>query len=161
MNLKTKIPPPIVTLGFGILIFYSTQIIPSVTFPLQRSLGAVFLFAGLGVTLSAILTFRRLQTTINPLQPNTASSLATTGVFKLSRNPMYLGLLLILISLSIYSGALAAMVLLPGFIIYITLYQILPEEQAMQMLFSEAYTDYCQQVRRWIQIPSKIRASKV
>ena len=63
---------------------------------------------------------------------------------------MYLGLLLILISLSIYSGALAAMVLLPGFIIYITLYQILPEEQAMQMLFSEAYTDYCQQVRRWI-----------
>lgn len=150
MNLKTKIPPPLVTIVFGILIYYSTEIIPSVTFTFQGFLGALFLIAGLGVMISAILTFRRLQTTINPLQPNTASSLASTGVFKLSRNPMYLAMLLILIALALYTGAVASIFLLPGFIIYISVFQIVPEEQAMRELFSEAYADYCEQVRRWI-----------
>ena len=150
MNLKTKIPPPLVTIAFGILIYYSTEIIPSVTFTFQGLLGALFLIAGLGVMISAILTFRRLQTTINPLQPNTASSLASTGVFKLSRNPMYLAMLLILIALALYTGAVASIFLLPGFIIYISVFQIVPEEQAMQELFSQAYADYCKQVRRWI-----------
>ena len=150
MNLKTKIPPPLVTIAFGILIYYSTEIIPSVTFTFQGFLGALFLIAGLGVMISAILTFRRLQTTINPLQPDTASSLASTGVFKLSRNPMYLAMLLILIALALYTGAVASIFLLPGFIIYISVFQIVPEEQAMRELFSEAYADYCEQVRRWI-----------
>jgi len=63
---------------------------------------------------------------------------------------MYLAMLLILIALALYTGAVASIFLLPGFIIYISVFQIVPEEQAMRELFSEAYADYCEQVRRWI-----------
>ena len=105
---------------------------------------------GIAIILAAILTFRQLQTTINPLQPNKATSLAVSGVFRFSRNPMYLAMLLILVALSLASGALAAVFLLPGFVIYISIFQIVPEEQAMEKLFSDQYLKYCKKVRRWI-----------
>ena len=105
---------------------------------------------GIAIILAAILNFRRLHTTVNPLQPSMASSLATSGIFRLSRNPMYLGMLLILMAVSLASGAVAGLFLLPAFIAYILFFQILPEEQAMRELFSDQYADYCKKVRRWI-----------
>lgn len=150
MNLTTKIPPPLVMLTFAVLIYYSTELMPSVSFKCQSFFAVVFLTAGLAVMMAAILAFRRLQTTINPLKPNAATSLATGGVFRLSRNPMYLAMLLILIAISLGIGALASIFLLPGFIAYITIFQIHPEEQAMRELFHDDYAFYCQQVRRWI-----------
>lgn len=150
MSLKNKIPPPLVTLIFGAMIYYSTALIPSVSFKYQCLLAALVVIMGIAIILAAILTFRRLQTTVNPLQPTKATSLAISGIFRLSRNPMYLGMLLILMAVSLASGAVAGLLLLPVFIAYITFFQILPEEQAMRELFSDQYADYCKKIRRWI-----------
>lgn len=150
MNLKNKIPPPLVTLLFGMGIYFSTELIPPLAFKYQGTLAIMVLTIGLVIMVSAILTFRQLQTTINPLQPNKATSLAVSGVFRFSRNPMYLAMLLILVALSLASGALAAVFLLPGFVMYISIFQIVPEEQAIEKLFSDQYLKYCKKVRRWI-----------
>ena len=150
MSLKNKIPPPLVTLFFGVMIYYSTALIPSVLFKYQCLLAVLVLMLGIAIMLAAILTFRRLQTTVNPLKPSMATSLAISGIFRLSRNPMYLGMLLILMAVSLASGAVAGLLLLPVFIAYISFFQILPEEQAMRELFSDQYAEYCKKVRRWI-----------
>jgi len=150
MTLKNKVPPPLVTLIFGGLIYYSTALLPSINFKWQELLALLLLIVALSVIASAVATFRRLQTTVNPLQPKSASALATSGVFKYSRNPMYLGMLFVLIALSVYTGALASVLLVPGFIAYISIMQIEPEEQAMSELFGGEFTDYCHRVRRWL-----------
>jgi protein-S-isoprenylcysteine O-methyltransferase Ste14 len=105
---------------------------------------------GLIVLLIAISAFIKLKTTINPLKPEAASSLVTTGIFRISRNPMYLGMLLLIISLWIKTGAVLGFILVAGFIAYLNYFQIFPEEQAMKGLFSDKYKTYCQQVRRWL-----------
>lgn len=150
MKLKNKIPPPLVTLVFGLIIYYSTELISSVSFKYQTLIATIILVLGLAVMLIAILTFRRLQTTINPLKPKQATKLATNGVFKLTRNPMYLAMLIILIAFSVATGALAGLLLVPGFMLYITYFQILPEERAMAELFPDQFTRYCERVRRWL-----------
>jgi len=150
MTLKNKVPPPLVTLLFGGLIYYSSALLPSVTFRWQGLLALLVLIVALGVIATAVATFRRLQTTVNPLQPKSASALATSGIFSYSRNPMYLGMLLILIALSLHMGAVASILLIPGFIIYISILQIAPEEQAMSELFGGEFADYCHRVRRWL-----------
>ena len=108
------------------------------------------MIAGLIVLLIAISAFIKFKTTINPLKPEQASSLVMTGIFKFSRNPMYLGMLLLILSLWIKTGAILGFIFVPGFIAYMNYFQILPEERAMTALFSGKYEVYCQQVRRWL-----------
>jgi len=150
MDFRNRIPPPIVTLVFALLIYFSADLLPSLRFELQNALALLFAIAGLGVIAAAIIPFVKLKTTVNPLAPKSATSLVTDGVFRFSRNPMYLGMLLLIISVSICTGAVASVVLLPSFVVYIRVFQILPEEQAMRELFPDAYQAYCKQVRRWI-----------
>ncbi|MGB1158129.1 MAG: methyltransferase family protein [Porticoccaceae bacterium] len=150
MTLKNKVPPPLITLFFGGLIYYTSALLPSVTFGWQGLLALIILVVALGIIVMAVATFRQLQTTVNPLLPKSASALATSGIFSYSRNPMYLGMLLILIALSVYTGALASVLLLPSFVAYIWIMQIAPEEQAMSELFGDEFTDYCHRVRRWL-----------
>ncbi|MDB2649405.1 isoprenylcysteine carboxylmethyltransferase family protein [Porticoccaceae bacterium] len=148
--LKNKIPPPIVTLIFAALIYFSSEWSPSIVFRGQNLISLFLMTVGLIVLLIAISAFIKLKTTINPLKPEAASSLVTTGIFRISRNPMYLGMLLLIISLWIKTGAVLGFILVAGFIAYLNYFQILPEEQAMKGLFSDKYKTYCQQVRRWL-----------
>ena len=148
--LKNKIPPPIVTLIFAALIYFSSEWSPSIVFRGQNLISLFLMTVGLIVLLIAISAFIKLKTTINPLKPEAASSLVTTGIFRISRNPMYLGMLLLIISLWIKTGAVLGFILVAGFIAYLNYFQIFPEEQAMKRLFSDKYKTYCQQVRRWL-----------
>jgi len=148
--LKNKIPPPIVTLIFAALIYFSSEWSPSIVFRGQNLISLFLMTVGLIVLLIAISAFIKLKTTINPLKPEAASSLVTTGIFRISRNPMYLGMLLLIISLWIKTGAVLGFILVAGFIAYLNYFQIFPEEQAMKGLFSGKYEVYCQQVRRWL-----------
>jgi protein-S-isoprenylcysteine O-methyltransferase Ste14 len=148
--LKNKIPPPIVTLIFAALIYFSSEWSPSIVFRGQNLISLFLMTVGLIVLLIAISAFIKLKTTINPLKPEAASSLVTTGIFRISRNPMYLGMLLLIISLWIKTGAVLGFILVAGFIAYLNYFQILPEERAMKGLFSDKYKTYCQQVRRWL-----------
>lgn len=148
--MSNKIPPPVITLIGALLIYYSSLFFPDLTLPAFNALPILSLVSGIAVIVSAIKSFKDYKTTINPLKPETASSLVTSGVFKYTRNPMYLGLLLILIYLSLIFNVVGGCLVSLGFIIYITKFQIIPEEVAMEKLFGNQFLEYKQQVRRWI-----------
>ena len=110
----------------------------------------LFLAAGLIIICAAIIPMYKLGTTIDPRNPSQASKLVTVGIFNCSRNPIYLGLLLILVAWNIHLYSLYATVGLPLFIWSITKFQIIPEEQQMGAKFGIDYFGYCEKVRRWL-----------
>ena len=151
--LETKIPPPIVGLLFALIIWLiSTLTAPVSIFNQQQGLvAAVILFAvGFGFAISGAISFRVAKTTVNPLQPETASSLVTSGVFKYSRNPMYVGLAIILLAWTTYLAAPLGLLAVVGFIAYIQRFQIVPEERALVVLFGNEFERYQSKVRRWL-----------
>lgn len=150
MFLDHKIPPPLVTLAFIGLIYGTTNYAAADVFPYQNLIALGVLLIGLGFMFSGVREFKKLQTTVNPLDPAAATTLATSGVFGLTRNPMYLGMSFILLASCIYHGAWLGLPLIILFMAYITMFQIRPEEKAMQDLFGDAYEDYKANVRRWI-----------
>ena len=95
--METKIPPPIVTLVFIFLIGFSNRLIEPFNFEYQMPLGIIIIIFGLSVLISAVRVFKQLETTINPMQPSQASRLAIIGPFKYTRNPMYLGMSIMLL----------------------------------------------------------------
>ena len=125
--MKTKIPPPLVALIAMLLTFLSRDYLDIFYLHphLQRTLFLLFLVIGVSVIFLATRQFKISKTTVNPLKPETASSLVTSGIFSRTRNPMYLGLTSLLISFSIYfSSVFGIIIYLPLFISYITIFQI-------------------------------------
>ena len=148
--MNNKIPPPIVTLICALIIYFSSLFFPSYTFPLFNALSILILGSGLLLIFLAVKSFKKAQTTINPFQPDLASFLVTDGVFKYPRNPMYLGMLFILIFISLRFNLIGGSLVALGFVIYITKYQIVPEEIAMVKLFNDKFIAYKSRVRRWL-----------
>lgn len=100
--------------------------------------------------LAAVASFIAAKTTINPLKPANASRLITTGVFRLSRNPIYLADLLLLAAFAVWLGNGFNAAWLAAFVWYINRFQIAPEEQALTARFGDDYVAYCARVRRWL-----------
>ena len=150
MFLNTKIPPPIIAILFAVLIFYFSDSFAYVDLPFKIYLSLFFVLLGFFITFSSARNFKKKETTVNPIKPEEASQLVTDGFFKITRNPMYLGMLLFLLGLSIYNGLIVGLVFLPLFVGYITFFQIIPEEMAMIKIFGEDYKAYMKKVRRWI-----------
>ena len=92
----------------------------------------------------------RARTTINPVKPSSASSLVITGIYRLTRNPMYLGSLFILLGWAVFLANVLAFLLLPGFVLYINRFQIIPEETALSGIFGSEFATYKANVRRWL-----------
>lgn len=105
---------------------------------------------GLSVAAASVSRFRRAGTTLNPHRPDESSRLVTDGIFRRSRNPMYLALLICLVSWCVYLGAILGWLFLPLFVVVIARLQIEPEERALRERFGEEYEDYVSRVRRWI-----------
>ena len=148
-----RIPPPIVALIGILLIFLSKDYILILYLHphLQNTLSFLFFIIGFVIIFSATKEFKKSETTVNPMKPETSTSLVTSGIFKYTRNPMYLGLTSILLASCFYfSSLLGIIVYVPLFILYITVFQIFPEEETMKDLFNDKYLDYCLKVRRWI-----------
>ena len=150
MRLRNKIPPPIVTLTFILLSFWLANYLPKLAFNYQGLSSLLMILIGLTIIVIGVKTFNNSDTTINPLNPSEASHLVTEGVFSYTRNPMYLGMVIILLGVSIYNGVYIGIIILPCFIFYITEFQIKPEEEAMEEIFAGDYTDYLKRVRRWL-----------
>ena len=150
MFLNTKIPPPIVAILFAVLIFYFSDSFAYVDLPFKIYISLFFVLLGFFITFSSARNFKKKETTVNPIKPEEASQLVTDGFFKITRNPMYLGMLLFLLGLSIYNGLIVGLLFLPLFVGYITYFQIIPEESAMLELFGEEFKVYMKKVRRWI-----------
>lgn len=152
MNLKNKIPPPIVTLVIALAMWLISFYAPAVAVPggFRISIVTLFVLAGVVVCGLGVIEFRRAKTTVNPLRPETASALVATGIYQYTRNPMYLGFLLFLIAWATYLSSPATLLGPAGFILYMNHFQIQPEEQVLQRIFGQPYENYKLKVRRWL-----------
>jgi protein-S-isoprenylcysteine O-methyltransferase Ste14 len=122
----------------------------SITLIFHLVLGIMIVLLGFSVEVAAILSLSKAKTTADPTHPKNASSLVTTGMYRFTRNPIYLGDFLILIGWAVYLSNLAALVVTPLFILYINRFQIRPEETAMLELFGDQFAEFKSRVRRWI-----------
>ena len=148
--MSNKIPPPIVTLFFGLCIYLSRPYFPELSFSILNSLSTILFVLGITVFATAVSSFKRQNTTVNPISIEKASSLVVNGVFKYSRNPMYLGMLFILLGLTFKFNLIGGLLFTSLFMIFISKFQIKPEEAAMEKLFDQEWKDYIKNVRRWL-----------
>lgn len=150
--LELKIPPPIAGLLVGLAMWALSLVGPSFgLLPGWRiAVVALLVLAGLVVDLLGLLAFLGARTTVNPLRPERSSALVTGGIYRITRNPMYLGMALLLTAWAVHLGALAAWAGPVAFVLYITRFQIQPEERVLTELFGDDYRAWCARVRRWL-----------
>lgn len=152
MKLSLKIPPLALGIISALLIWLIDRKMPlyQAEFVCQNIMAGVISCAGLIVSLAGILAFKKRKTTIDPRYPAKANKLVINGIYKYSRNPMYLGMLLAIVGFVIFLGSLPGILIIILFVIFITRYQIQPEEIALQNKFGDVYIDYTKHVRRWL-----------
>ena len=150
--LENKIPPPLIALLCALLMAGAAYLGPVWALPpvWQWSISLVLLLLGAWFCLAGAWAFRQARTTVNPLKPGNASALVRGGVYRCSRNPMYVGFALFLLAWACYLQAPWALLGVLVFVAYITRFQIIPEERALAGLFGDEFTVYQKQVRRWI-----------
>ena len=151
-SLELKIPPPFLALCFAILMWFAGWLVAPLRLPLDARLGVALALgiAGQFISVNGVIAFRRAKTTINPFRPAAASSLVSEGVYRYTRNPIYVGLLLTLAGWAAFLSNPLALLFLPLFVLYINRFQIDPEERALSSLFGAEYADYKNRVRRWL-----------
>ncbi len=150
--LELKVPP----LAFGLLIaalmWLVTWAIPTFEFtcPARILFSVIVAVAGVVMSGLGVVSFRRAKTTVNPMKPDSSSSLVVSGIYRWTRNPMYLGFLLGLLGWAIFLSNVLAFLFLPVFIVYMNRFQIEPEEKALAVLFGKQFAAYKSRVRRWL-----------
>lgn len=150
--LELKIPPVVLMVLFALAMWLLVQVVPPVLPPAAgyRVLAGILAAAGIAVALSGVLAFRKANTTVDPRMPQQSSSLVIRGIYRYSRNPMYLGFLLFLTGVACYLMHLPAFIALPLFVLYMNRFQIQPEERFLLQKFGTDYQAYLKQVRRWL-----------
>lgn len=150
--LELRVPPLALLLGFAALALGLARWLPELRLAIPGAplLALVLALAGGLVALLGVLAFRRARTTVNPTQPGSASAMVASGVYRLSRNPMYLGFAAILLAVALWLSHALALALVPVFVLYLNRFQIVPEERYLASKFGEAFTDYRLKVRRWL-----------
>jgi protein-S-isoprenylcysteine O-methyltransferase Ste14 len=150
MTLENRIPPPAIGLLAGAAMWGIARITPLVEVPYLQQLALMAAVIGVGFVVAGILSFIRNKTTVNPLTPQKATSLVTSGVYRITRNPMYVGMLFILVSWGLFLSSAWALIGPLVFLLYMNRFQIEPEERALAALFGSDYSDYKKRVRRWL-----------
>ena len=150
--LELKIPPPLVALGSGALMWFASALVAPFAMPnvIRVSVALAVALIGISLDLTGLIAFVRAKTTINPLKPAATAALVTTGLYRVTRNPMYLGMLLVLFGWAVFLSNLAALLIAPLFALYITRFQIIPEERVLAEKFGVAFAAYKNSVRRWL-----------
>jgi protein-S-isoprenylcysteine O-methyltransferase Ste14 len=151
-SLENKIPPPLVAVAFGAAMWGVSDYLPGIEAgeALRIIVAALVVLIGGFFCLAGVVSFRRAKTTVNPLKPEAASALVSSGIYKISRNPMYVGFALFLVAWAVYLSSLWALVGVIGFVWYIDRFQIQPEERALAALFAAEFERYKSSVRRWL-----------
>jgi protein-S-isoprenylcysteine O-methyltransferase Ste14 len=150
--MKLKIPPVVQFLLAAIAMWVIDWQLPQFAFSLagQHIISSAVFLSGLIIVAIAIAGFRRADTTANPMDPSKANALVVNGLYKVTRNPMYLGMLLGLIGIAVWFGNPLNIGVLVFFVWYMTEFQIKPEEDSLREKFGGEYDAYCKKVRRWI-----------
>jgi protein-S-isoprenylcysteine O-methyltransferase Ste14 len=151
-SLELKIPPAIVLIVAIAAVLLLARQFPFAAYALpgNRVIAIGVAIIGMLFALSGLFAFRRAGTTVDPTQPDKASQLVTSGVYRITRNPMYLGFTLILLASAIRQTSVLSLLPVPLFIAYMHRFQIVPEERWMHRNFGEEFARYAERVRRWI-----------
>lgn len=150
--LELKIPPVAQFLAIVIAMWAIARYAPGLSFdiPARHVLAVLVSVLGVVIAIPAVAAFRSAETTVDPRDPGKAARLVVAGIYRLSRNPMYLGLLCVLVGWAIWLSNLLSFACIALFVFYMNRFQILPEERAMTDKFGDDYRDYMKSVRRWI-----------
>jgi protein-S-isoprenylcysteine O-methyltransferase Ste14 len=150
--LELKIPPPVVALLVAGIMWGVSRLSPLTEVPaiLRHAVAGTLAAIGIGLVVAGMLTFRFANTTIHPVKPEKTSALVSTGVYRVSRNPMYLGLLLFLCAWAVWRSAPWGLLGPVAFALYIYRFQIVPEERVLSGKFGTDYEQYTARVRRWV-----------
>ena len=151
-TLELKIPPPVIALLAALAMWAISRSTPLLGVPGNVRLLAAGTLALVGIAsaVAGVVTFRRAGTTIHPHRPQETSALVISGVYRLSRNPMYVGLLFVLVAWSVFLSSAWSLLGPFAFVLYISRFQIIPEERVLSAKFGEAYDSYKARVRRWL-----------
>lgn len=151
MAARPLIPPPLALAGFAVVMWEVAGLTPTLNFefssrlPLASALaatGAFFMVAG-------IATIMLARTTINPLTPGSATRLVTHGIYRISRNPIYVADVLLLTAFAVWLGNPLMLPFPPLLMLWLDRMQIVPEEDALTAKFGAEFEDYRKRVRRW------------
>lgn len=150
--LDLKVPPPIVAALVAVAMWGAAPLGPTLPIAagLRVAMVGVLLAAGVAFDLLGLWAFRSARTTIHPMRPQRTSTLVTGGVYRVTRNPMYVGLCCLLLAWAAYLGALLPLAGPLAFVAYITRFQIRPEERVLVRRFGAQFSEYAARVRRWL-----------
>ena len=151
-GLELKVPPVALVLLAGGCMWVVAWAAPAFEFAFPARIISAMGMVVIGIAIAGmgVFSFSRAKTTVNPMKPDSSSALVVSGIYRLTRNPMYLGILLLLIGWGIFLSNALALLVLPGFVLYMNRFQIEPEERALTRIFGPAFLEYRTQVRRWI-----------
>ena len=152
MQLDLKVPPDVVALVVAALMWLIAAVTPSLAVPSAHLVPAAvaLLVVGLTLIVAARVGFARVGTTFSPVAPGRSECLVTTGVYRLTRNPMYLGTLIALLAFAVALSNAFAAVASALYAVYMNRFQIAPEERVLRERFGLAYEEYASRVRRWV-----------
>jgi protein-S-isoprenylcysteine O-methyltransferase Ste14 len=150
--MELKVIPVVQVIIAVLLMIVFSKLWPELilNWPAHKQIAILLFSLAIVVGISAIIRFKRHKTTVNPTKPEASTSVVSSGVYSLSRNPMYLAMLISLISLGYYLQQITALPIILIFIAYMTRFQIIPEEKMLTKIFSQQYLDYQKKVRRWL-----------
>lgn len=150
--LELKIPPPVIALLVAAAMWGIARLAPSVELAQSLRMGAAIAcaLAGVGIDIAALVSFQLARTTFNPMKVEKTSALVCSGVYRLTRNPMYLGSVLILVGWAVYLSSAWALLGPVAFVLCMNRFQIAPEERNLAAKFGDRYAAYRAKVRRWI-----------
>ncbi len=150
--LELNIPPAMLVLLFAVVMWFDSSMNPwaVIQIPGKEWVAGALWLIGFALIIVAAVEFISAKTTANPLTPGLATSIVTTGVYRLSRNPMYVGFLLMLAAWGVFLANVLSVLLLPLFVVYLNRFQIISEENALLAKFGDDYARYLRSVRRWV-----------
>lgn len=147
-----KVPPPVLFIATAVLMWLVACLLQS-----DGKMGFVrlvscclFVFSGIGIIATSVYEFYQSKTTLSPIAPEKASTLVISGIYDVMRNPMYVGLILLLVGWGIWLGSFISLILVIGFATYLHFFQVLPEESALSKVFERDYERYLERVPRWL-----------
>jgi protein-S-isoprenylcysteine O-methyltransferase Ste14 len=149
--LELKLPPLVIGFScfFGMWLCPAILMLPIPGIASWAGFGILFVL-GFSLLATGARTFLKARTSLSPTTPTEASSLVVTGIYRYTRNPMYLGGLLMLSGWALFLAKLSACFFLLFFVVYLTRFQIIPEERVLRARFGLEFDDYIKRVRRWV-----------
>lgn len=153
-SLELKIPPlAVVLIAAGLMLlmrWLTPTLVVSLDLDVRMWAALPVLAAGIAIAVAGVIQFRRSHTTVNPMTPERTSALVSSGIYRYTRNPMYVGMLLALLAFSVVLASPASLLILPAFVVYMNRFQIVSEERELARHFGAEFQAYRERVRRWL-----------